>query len=92
MTKKEKRKLIKEIDERMKEFFIGVDNFSHSTLCSVLGTKQDIWVKWEVFYDEITNFKFNYATLYFEHNWSIEEAALLRLLIVEDFKQWIREL
>jgi hypothetical protein len=95
MNNQTKQELIEWIDRCIQERFFRYEGDSesiyHNNLCLVLGLSF-VRSSWLDYWYKINNEHRALVTSYFNHDWLTEEAALLRLLIVEDFKQWIREL
>jgi hypothetical protein len=92
MNNQTKQELIKEIDQLVgTNFFLSKDNYLTKPLCNLFKplSFRGLWLR---FWGEVNTKKHIFTHWYFKEFYEFEELALLRLLIVEDFKQWIREL
>lgn len=84
----------KEIDEILEErFFVNGDELNtlgHYNLCLVFRNTQ-IEIYWKKYWRKANHIGYGYMTSYLEYFPSDFEKEFLRLLIVEDFKQWLEE-
>jgi hypothetical protein len=93
VNKQAKQELIEDIDRLVKKYFFIAykkEYFRHSLLCNLFA-HEGPYQFWMRFWSKI-NTENQYTIRAYSPSFNKEQVSLLRLLIVEDFKQWIREL
>lgn len=90
-----KHKIDKEIDRILrKRFFLYDDVFLHNGLCGVFFYPRYSFL-WKEYWKKINNRKHSYLCMYLGLRVNVpyyeEKSALLRLLIVEDFKKYCKK-
>lgn len=77
----------KSIDDLIKDRF---SHYDYNSLCNIF-YRTNYHKKWGEFWQKINNQKLFYIPSYFGCKYTKEEALLLRLLIVEEFKKYCGE-